>query len=346
MSTPTKQDLMAAVVASNVNSIPVAPSGTSDAFVQLASSWLGKWWRLRDKWRNDSPGYCALVSDPDFAAKPAFKDYELVEYFREAPTKTMGGAIYVTDQVIGKVYRKKGAFDDANSVVKEINNIGLAEAPAVLFEPEVGRMLLAAAGVKRPPTVIQLGPFNPALPVENVDKQLTFLYTSTLKYPTNFPQIWFDAPKFIPIFDAEKLFQSTALIHLRAIAQDNWFVRPEDDNNAGRTDLSITTQNPTCVFVLEIKVLKSFKYNANSYALVHKPEENEAWADKGITQAIDYRTAQQASEAFLLMYDMRQKDEELPAIKDRCLKENVLPRRYFIHNASAAKVHKTAKQTP
>jgi hypothetical protein len=80
--------------------------------------------------------------------------------------------------------------------------------------------------------------------------------------------------------------------------------------------------------------------------LVHKPEENEAWADKGITQAIDYRTAQQASEAFLLMYDMRQKDEELPAIKDRCLKENVLPRRYFIHNASAAKVHKTAKQTP
>jgi hypothetical protein len=346
MSTTSKKELMAAVVTSNVNSIPIAPSGTSDAFVQFVSSWLGKWWRLREKWRNVSPGYCALVCDPDFAAKAPFKDYEFVDLFREAPASTMGGAIYVTDEVLGKVYRKKGSFGDASAIVKEICKIGLAGTPAVLFEPEVGTMLLAKAGVKQPPTVMQFGSFSPALTVENVDKQLTWLYTSTLKYPTNFPQIWFNAPKFIPIFEAEKLFQSTALIHLRAIAQDTWFVRPEDDNNAGRTDISITTLNPPCVFVLEIKVLKSFKYNPKSYAVVHKPGDNMAWADGGITQVIGYRLAQQANEAFLLMYDMRQKDEDFTAINERCAAEKVLPRRYFIHNTTASKVNKRVKRKP
>ena len=235
------------VTTSNVNSIPIAPSGTPDAFVQFVSSWLGKWWRLREKWKSISRGYCGLVCAPDFEKAAAFKDFELVELFREAPASTLGGAIYVTDEVLGKVYRKKGSFSDASAMVKVVCAVGLAQNPAVLFEPEIGTMLLATGGVKQPPTVMQFGSFSPALTIQSVDKQLTGLYNSTLKYPTNFPQIWFKPDKFIPIFKAEKLFQSTALIHLRAIAQDTWFVRTEDDNNAGRTDISISTLDPQCV---------------------------------------------------------------------------------------------------
>lgn len=337
---PTKKDLMATVAVSNVNSIPTAASGTAEAFIQFVSSWLGKWWRLRDKWKTVTPGYCALVCDPDFSGNAVFNEFELVRLFREAPTATMGGAIYITDGVLSKVYRKKGGFGDADAIVKAIDAIGLAGNPTILFEPEAGTMILAEGGTHKPPTVMQFGSFNPALTIENVDKQLNWLYTSTLKFPTNFPQIWFDAPKFIPIFDAEKLFQSTALIHLRAVAQDTWFVRPEDDNNAGRTDLSISTINPSCVFVLEIKVLKSFKYNPKCHAISHKEEKNVTWAHEGITQVIGYRTAQQATEAFLLLYDMRQRDEPFTAIDERCSKENVLPRRYYIHNAAASKVNK------
>jgi uncharacterized protein (DUF2147 family) len=337
---------MKAVVAQNLNAIPVVPSGTSDAFIQLASNWLGKWWRLRERWQTVSPGFCALICEPDFTVKAAFKDFEIVELFREMPAKTMGGAIYVTDGVLGKVYRKKGSFDDANAIVKEICSAGLAGNPAVLFEPEVGTMLLAKGGVNQPPTLMQFGSFSPALTIENLDKQLTWLYTSTLKYPTNFPQIWFNAPKFIPIFEAEKLFQSTALIHLRTNQVSCAIARTEDDNNAGRTDISISTLSPPCVFVIEIKVLKSFKYNHRSYALVHKDEENMKWATEGITQVVGYRLAQQASEAFLLLYDMRQKEEKITLIKDRCVKDNVLPRHYFIHNATAAKVNKRTMQRP
>jgi hypothetical protein len=346
VSASTKKDVMTAVTRSYVNSIPIAPSGTPDAFVQFVSEWLGRWWRLRDKWKQVDSGYCAIICDPQFDAQSSPKAFERLDLFREAPTAAMGSSIYVTDEVLGKVWRKKGSFSDADAIVGEITKARLSTKPAVLFEPEIGRMLLATEGVKGPLTVIQLGTFSAALTIANVDKQLNSLYSSTLKYPTYFPQIWFNPSKFIPIFKAEKLFQSIAIIHLRATAQDSWFVRSEDDNNAGRTDISISTLNPSCVFVLEIKVLKSFKYNAKSHALTHKDEENIAWALEGLTQVCGYRIAQNANVAFLLLYDMRQTDQSFDAVNKSCEKENVLPRRYFIYNATAAKINKLAKRKP
>ena len=347
MSTPNKKDLMRTVAASNVNSIPVAPSDTPTAFVEAASNWLGKWWRIRPSWQNISPGYCALVLDPDFASKTAFKDFALVQMFRDAPAMTLGGAIYVTDGVLGKVYRKQGGFDDANALIGGLEAAGLADQPIVMFEPEAGIMFLAEKGInahyiRMPP----LGVFSAELTVANVDKLLTSLYVTTLKYPTTFPQVWFKPEKFIPIFEAEKLFQGIALIHLRATAQDSWSVRPEDDNNAGRTDISLSTITPKCVFVLEIKVLKSFRYNAKGYNLTYSAAKNLEWANEGITQVVGYRTAQQASEAFLLLYDMRQKDKDIAAVKEKCLAQKINHRRYFIFNASAAKARAAAKKKP
>ena len=91
----------------------------------------------------------------------------------------------------------------------------------------------------------------------------------------------------------------------------------------------------------------AFKYNAKGHALTHKNEENVTSADEGITQLIGYRLAQNADEAFLLLYDMRQKDKDLTEINARCLKEEVLRRRYFIHNATARKGRaKQARQKP
>jgi len=345
MSTQSKTDVMRAVAASNVNSIPVAPSDTPKAFVEAASNWLGKWWRFRPSWQNISPGYCALVFDPDFTSKPAFKDFALVQMFRDAPAKNLGGTIYVTDGALVKVYRKQGNFDDADALIGGLEAAGLTDDPVVMFEPEAGIMFLAEKGIKAPCLRMPpLGVFSAELTVANVDKLLKELYETTLKYPTTFPQVWFKAEKFIPIFEAEKLFQGIALIHLRAAAQDNWSVRPEDANNAGRTDLSLSTINPRCVFVLEIKVLKSFRYNPKAYRLAHSAAKNMEWAKEGIKQVIGYRTAQQACEAFLLLYDMRQKDKDVMAVKKRCDAEKIEHRRYFIFNASASVVRATTEK--
>jgi hypothetical protein len=128
------------------------------------------------------------------------------------------------------------------------------------------------------------------------------------------------------------------------MAQENWTVRPEDNTNAGRADLAISTTTPPCVFVLEIKVLKAFHYDAKGRSRACCDAKNKEWANDGIQQVIDYRSAKQASEAFLLLYDMRQKDKDVAQVKERCAKETVHHRRYFIHNQSAPKIRKAAKQ--
>ncbi|RRJ96404.1 hypothetical protein Ga0100231_021225 [Opitutaceae bacterium TAV4] len=333
----TKEDLMRSVAAANLNSIPVADSITPRGFLETASNWLGRWWHMRQKWQAVSPGYCALVFDPNFSAQTEAKDYELVKLFRDAYSKNLGGAVYVMDYSLNKVYRKKGVFDDANAIVRELEAGGLATAATVLFEPEAGILLLAQDGVSEPLVTTQLGVFDGQLTVTNVDKLLEGLYNSTLKYPETFPHVWFEKAKFIPIFEAEKLYQGLAFIHLRAMTQNTWLVVREDQNNAGRTDLSLSTLNPQTTFVLEIKVLRSFHYDASGKPKPrpYKPEENEAWANSGIDQVLGYRLAQSAAAAFLLLYDMRDTNADIASVATRCAKEDVEHRRYYIHNATA-----------
>lgn len=343
----TKANLMRNVAAANLNSIPTADSITPRGFLENASNWLGGWWRVRQKWTTVSPGYCALVFDPDFSALAESKGYELVKLFREAKSKNLGGAVYVTDYSLNKVYRKKGAFEDANAIVTELEAGGLAKAPTVLFEPEAGILLLAQGGASEPIVTTQLGVFDGQLTVANVTKLLDGLYNSTLKYPETFPHVWFDKTKFIPIFEAEKLYQGLAFIHLRAMTQDTWLVVREDQNNAGRTDLSLSTLNPQTTYVLEIKVLRSFHYKASAKPKprAYKPEENEAWANSGVDQVMGYRVAQAAAAAFLLLYDMRDANADIASVVARCNTERVEHRRYYIHNATARDTREAAAKS-
>ena len=268
----------------------------------------------------------------------------MLQKFREAPSATLGGAIYVSDGALTKVHRRQEAFSDADALIKALETAGLADCPAVLFEPEVGVMLLAEKGIKQPCTRLQLGSFDVNLTVANLDKLLNSLYVSTLKYPETFPHVWAKPDKFIPMAYAEKFYQGVALIHLRTMAQNNWTVRPEDHTNAGRADLAISSTTPMSVFVVEIKVLKAFHHDPGGRNRACSLEKNKEWANDGIRQVVDYRIAKEASEAFLLLYDMRQNDEDLVDVKACCLKEKVEHRRYFIHNQSASKMRKAAKR--
>jgi hypothetical protein len=88
-----------------------------------------------------------------------------------------------------------------------------------------------------------------------------------------------------------------------------------------------------------MKVLKSFYYHPQGKpAKKFSQKENEEWADSGINQVCDYRTAKQAKEAFLLLYDMRKKHAPLPKVSARCTEKSVHFRKYDIFNLTAREV--------
>lgn len=168
-----------------------------------------------------------------------------------------------------------------------------------------------------------------------------------MKYPETWPQLWFNAPEFVPARETEKFYQNLLYFHLKANTQGTLIVVREDQTNAGRTDLTLNAMQSTLAFVMEMKVLRSCFYHS-----LGKPwrkwskKQNEDWAHEGVDQVIDYRTAKHAREAFLLLYDMRKKHEVIQSVKDRCDTEQVQLRKYDIFNESARNIRKGKKPKP
>jgi len=96
-----------------------------------------------------------------------------------------------------------------------------------------------------------------------------------------------------------------------------------------------------------MKVLKSFFFHQPDKPVKRFSEEdNQAWAESGIDQVCDYRTARQAKEAFLLLYDMRKKHSALSKVGARCAAASVELRKYDIFNATAREVRAAKPKRP
>ena len=338
---------MKEVAANHLNSIPAAKSSDPRAFIEAAINCLGKWWKLRSSWESIAPGYCALVLNHEFAAAGIPSGFSDKFHFRDAPDPHLGGHIHVSDFSLSRVFRDGGGHTDANSIHKRLTDLNLGNAPCVLFDPETGILLVGHQGVAGDLARTQLTAFDGNLTVGNLDRLITGLYETSLKYPETFPQIWWKKDKFVPMFEAEKLYQNLLYLYLKAHTQDTWIVVREDQTNAGRTDLTLNALNPPLAFVVEMKVLKSCLFHT-----LGKPwrkwskKKNVDWANEGVDQVLGYRTAKGAKEAFLLLYDMRKTHKVLQSVKNRCDTELVHLRKYDIFNASARDVRGAKKAKP
>ena len=338
---------MKQVATDHLNTIPSAKSSDTRAFIEAAANWFGKWWKLRPRWDSIAPGYCALVLNHEFAANGVPADFTEKQLFREAPDPFLGGHVHVSDFSLNRVFRDQGGHADAASIWHRLKALSLGNAPCVLFDPQTGLMLLAEQGILGNITETQLLDFNGNLTVANLDTLADGLYATTLKYPETFPHVWRNKDQFVPTSDAERLYQGLLFIHLRAHTQGTCLVVREDQTNAGRTDLTLTQFTPQIVFVLELKVLKSFKYHpAGKPCRKFSRAENHAWADSGIDQVCDYRIARQADEAFLLLYDMRKQHQPIKKVISRCKAKSVHLRAYNIFNANARDIRVAKPKRP
>jgi len=343
-----KLDLMTQVAAANLNAIPAAKSTEPRAFIEAAVNWFGHWWTMRSQWDTIAPGYCAMVFNPDFTGGGVPSGFSEKQAFRDAPDPNLGGHIHVSDSTLTRIFREdQGGHTEADSICRRLKTLSLSKAPCVIFAPQTGIMLAAEQGVAGPMTPCHLMTFDGVLTVPSLDSLMTGLYETELKYPETIPHLWRDKENFVPIFQAEKLFQGLLYIHLKGNTQGTCIVIREDQTNAGRTDLTLTSLNPLTTFVVEMKVLKSFFYHPQGKPVKPFPRKaNENWANEGIDQLRGYRTAKQAKEAFLLLYDMRKKHAPLQKASERCKSESVLFRKYDIFNATARELRDAKKGRP
>jgi hypothetical protein len=111
---------MKQVAASHLNSIPLAKSSDSRAFIEASANWFGQWWKIRSSWDAIAPGYCALVLNHEFASAGVPSGFSEKLLFRDAPDPNLGGHIHVSDYSLSRVFRDQGGHMDADSICRQL----------------------------------------------------------------------------------------------------------------------------------------------------------------------------------------------------------------------------------
>lgn len=342
------------------NIIPSTRGDDLKSFLQLILIWFAEW--IGDKqFRKDvKPGYCAFVLAPEIVSGKLPEGAEEIFYFKEDTTPILGGNVYLTDYALNRVLRYCGDCHDLSDIIVLLKKINVCDLPFVAFDVETHTIYVfidgaaEALSLKFPLRADIQRPFTIDVFVEMLDD----IYRQNLKYPEAYPPIWHAPKERIPCKETELIIQSHLCWILKARAQGSkkssseseWLTLVEDKNNAGRVDIAVY-QDQACIVVSELKVLRYCHFpdlNKRHKKLARartktereaakKPQKvsakfNEKWAMRGARQAARYKESSAAQSAALVLYDMRDKDEDISDAQDQCAADCVKYVRYYLHN--------------
>jgi hypothetical protein len=343
----------------NYNKIPTARGDDLDSYFQVALIWLAEWIAEKKHRKDIKSGYCAFVLAPDVATGAIPPGAEETYYFKEDATPALGGNVFVTDYALNRVLRYTATCRDLSDIVASIKKNNLSDRPFVAFDVDGQTVYVFSEGVgaislKFPLRIEIRRPFN----MDAFMELLTDIYIQNLKFPARYPGVWHEPANRVPAKATELLIQSHVCAILRARAQGSnklasdseWLTLVEEKTNAGRVDISVYRAQ-SCIVVSELKVLRhchcpdevkrrkrldvaktdAQRASAMSPQLV-PAETNEKWALRGARQAARYKLSLAAQSAALVLYDMRDKDAEIPSVQTQCKVAGVAYARYYLNN--------------
>ena len=344
----------------NYNKIPPSRGDNLSSYFQVAFIWLAEWIAEKEyRTSGVKPGYCAFVLAPHVVTGEIPKGAEVTYYFKEDATPMLGGNLYLTDYQLNRVLRYPNECHDLSDIVALIKRHNISERPFVAFDVDTQIVYVFSHGVAERPLKFHLrADIQHPFTLEVFIEMLNNIYLQNLKYPERYPGVWHDPETRVPCKATELLIQSHVCAILKARAQGSrrsrsereWLTIMEEKTNAGRVDISIYRES-ACVVVSELKVLRHCRYpdehkrnqklaaaeTATERAAAMRPlpvssEFNEKWAMRGARQAARYKAADDAEYALLVLYDMRDKDADIPAVQSQCNSDGVCYVRYYLHN--------------
>jgi hypothetical protein len=343
----------------NYNKIPPSRGDDLNSYFQVALFWLTDWVADKPLRSGVKPGYCAFVLAPDVVTGDIPEGAEEAYYFKEDTTPKLGGNVYLTDYALNRVLRYPDTCCDLSEIVALIKKKNVSDRPFLAFDVDTQTVYVFSHGVAARSLKFLLRPDIPRpFTIDVFEEMLDDIYRNNLKYPAHYPGVWHDASMRVPCKATELLIQSHVCTILKARAQGSqksasrseWLTFVETKTNAGRVDVSVY-RHSACVVVSELKVLRhchfpeDHKRNKKRAAGKTKKERNammklrpvsaafnEKWAMRGAQQAARYKDAEAAESAALILYDMRDKDVDIPAVQSQCKTDGVRYVRYYLHN--------------
>ncbi len=261
-------------------------------------------------------------------------------------TEVVGRIWFVNEAVRTGHYIEDVSDDDAVVFDTICTQIGLGDSPTIIFDPRLANpeIRFYPEGLSGPDTCNVHAISDTEVSPETINRVVERIYENSFITPdakvSGAPSVWQNSCRCWPSRNAEAVIQA----HLKTGLHAYFFdceIRHEQPSRAGRLDLEIERVDPNDSFtitrlaVIELKVLRSFRYNGRPTRARAIPR----WITKGVRQVIAYRNEWDVQSGLLMCFDMRDADtgeQCFSHVASFAEDQSVFLSRWFLYNTSVA----------
>lgn len=278
--------------------------------------------------------------------RPDLVTHSRIPMLDNGRTEVAGRIWFVNEAVRTGHYIEDISDDDALVFDTICTQIGLGDSPTIVFDPRLTtpEIRFYPDGLSNEDTCIVHAISDTEVSPDSINRVVERIYESSLITPdaevSGASSVWQDSGRYWPSRNAEAIIQA----HLKTGLHAHFFdcdIRHEQPSKAGRLDLEIERADPNDYFtitrlaVIELKVLRSFRYNGRATRADAIPR----WIEKGVGQVVAYRNERRAQLGLLMCFDMRDSDtgeQCFSHISSLARNQSVRLSRWFLYNSSEA----------
>jgi hypothetical protein len=328
------------VFVSRIGENPSRPASTTSSFFQDVYKFCVRSLEAQI-WSGDET-IAFVLSEDGIDVDPAFDAHSHVfthigRLDQESVTSFTGNVVLATRN-LRLAYSTSATTGDALGVSSRLSELGLGSRPTVLFVP--GQKLLTEfhEGIEQKPrsktNTGEIHSFDP----KDLDALLNHFHENWTRYPSGYGTCWDNAAHRIVERNAERNIRNSLFVFLEKVVYRSKFVVREYDRSNGRIDIfifGIAMNEPDNDRVLELKVLRSrsIGWKPEKATRTYSDACNRRYVLRGLNQAKRYIDSTGSKDAFLVCFDARLADVEIP-VQTEASALGVSYRRYFMETAA------------
>lgn len=256
----------------------------------------------------------------------------------QAPVTAVGPVVLATRN-LRVTYSTSCREPDALGVAMCLKELGLGSRPTAVFVPSQRLLTLYPTGVDQKPLLSakmdEFAALNPA----DLDLVLNYFHDNWTRFPTGVGACWDNATSRVVERNAERNIRNHLFVFLGKVVYRSKYVVREFDRPNGRIDIfifGIAMNEPDRERVLELKVLRSRSIGWISSAgktRSYSDAANLRYVERGLRQTKRYVDSTSACESFLLCFDARLDDTDLP-VQSYADQLGITFRRYYMESST------------
>lgn len=252
------------------------------------------------------------------------------------------GPVVLTTRNLRMAFSTGSEEVNALGVAKALQELGLGARPTAVFVASQRLLTLYPTGVDQKPMLSARTDAIAELDPTDLSGVLTYFHDNWTRYPTGFGTCWDNAANRVVERNAERNIRNHLFIFLGMVVYRSKYVIREYDRPNGRIDIfifGIAMNEPNQERVLELKVLRSRSIGwtpSTGKTRSYSDASNKRYIERGLRQAKRYVESTAAAEAFLLCFDARLTDDELP-VQPVAEALGIGYRRYFMESTANEK---------